>query len=45
MVDIIAGERVGVIECPQLLSHRRATPAVEAFVAVLERKILGGGQK
>ena len=36
MVDIIAGERAGVTECPWLLLHRRATPAVTAFVGNLE---------
>lgn len=35
-VENQAGERAGVTECPRLLSHRRATPVVTAFVSFLE---------
>ena len=40
-VELQAGERARVTECPRLLSHRRATPAVTAFVAILWLKFLG----
>ena len=40
-VENQAGERDGVTECPRLLSHRRATPAVKPFVGSLECKFLG----
>ena len=39
-VENQAGERAGVTECPRLLPHRRATPAVKVFVGILECKFL-----
>jgi len=45
MVEIQAGERAGVTECPRLLSHRRATPAVTAFVCILVPQFLGVAER
>jgi len=44
-VENQAGERAGGTECPRLLSHRRAKPAVAASVCILKRIFLGGGSE